>query len=243
MRYSVDLQEITVQAGQVLFVQPHQVRVPPRDKVAAEYFKITFDEICFSRLPRAYQFWLDPWEERRIFLSDEARHRLAIVFDLLRRTLPARDESSDLMIAYLNAVMSELENAYFARVPLRASSRNVEVYLRFQSIVENEFLHQPRVSELARALSTSETALYTVVKEFSGLSPKEYLNRRIITEAQRLLFYARMSVKELAHRLGFQDENYFSRFFRTRTGRSISGFIADLSRASEDSSLTRTESV
>ncbi len=242
VEYEVDLRTVPVSAGQVLFVRPHQVRVPPLTRVSGEYFKITFDEACFAKLPRTYQFWLDPWDERRINLPQQAWERFGTVFDLLRQTLRTEGGSSEVMIAYLNAVMSELEHAYFASERSRGQTRNIEAFLRFQSLVEKEFVHRPQVSEVARTVGVSESALYSIVKEFSNFSPKEYLNRRVALEAQRLLFYSGMSTKELAAHLGFDDENYFSRFFRKCTGRSISAFLAsseDLSRTSEDSSLTR----
>jgi len=243
VHYSVDMQEVPVAAGEALFVRPQQIRVPPREKSDAEYFKITFDEVCYSRLPRTYKFWLDPWDERRIRLPPDARDRLVRVFELLRLSLQVEDGGASLMIAYLNTVMSELERAYFAATQRRMSSRNVTTFLGFQELIEEEFRSQPLVSELAQTLAVSDSALYAVVKEFAGVPPKEYLNRRIALEAQRLLSYAQISVKELASQLGFDDENYFCRFFRKRTGKSVSEFqsaLQDLSRTPADSSLTST---
>ena len=72
--------------------------------------------------------------------------------------------------------------------------------------------------------------LYSI--DDSGLSPKKYLIERLILEAQRILFYERPSVKELAYELGFADPDYFSRLFKKHTGKSISrfvGYIQDLS--------------
>ena len=244
VRYSVDLQDVPATAGKVLFVRPHQVRVPPLTRLDAEYFKITFDESWFARLPRFYQFWLDPWEEHLITLPERTRKRLATLFHLLRETFKSVDDSGDLMISYLNTVMSELESVYLAEAHQRGTSRNVQSFLRFRAFVEENFMRQPMVSEAAQSLAMSVSALYSLVKELSGLSPKEYFNRRVAVEAERLVFYSGMSVKELAAHLGFEDESYFSRFFRKQTGRSISEFLSangDLSRSSEDSSLIRRQ--
>jgi len=57
--------------------------------------------------------------------------------------------------------------------------------------------------------------------------------QRLILETQRILFYEKSTVKELAYELGFADPNYFSRLFKKQTGKSISEFliyIQDLSR-------------
>ena len=241
VQYSVDLREVTVSSGQVLFVQPRQVRVPPIDKGGAEYYKVTFDEDCLSLLPMNYRFWLDPLGEQLVTLSSDARVRVEHVFDNLRGTLRIEGENANLSVAYLNALMTELEQAYFANAARRVPSKSLETFLRFQALVEKEFANQPSVTDFARTLALSETALYTVVKDFVGIAPKEYLNRRIALEAKRFLFYSSFSVKELARKLGFQDESYFSRFFHRQTGRSVSEFVAefeDFSRNTEDSSIT-----
>jgi AraC family transcriptional regulator, transcriptional activator of pobA len=44
-------------------------------------------------------------------------------------------------------------------------------------------------------------------------------------EAQRKLQYSHLSVKELAYELGFNDPDYFSRFFKKCTGKSVSEFL------------------
>ena len=116
----------------------------------------------------------------------------------------------------------------------------MEAFVRFKHLVEESYSHQPTVADLARTLGQSETRLYTVVKKFSGLSPKEYLTKRTVVEAQRLLVYSQLSVKELARHLGFDDESYFSRLFKKEVGQSVSAFVASLEEKSitpEDSSL------
>ena len=128
-------------------------------------------------------------------------------------------------MAYLNSVLQELEHAYFSNVEKEPKKRQVQSFLHFQTLIENEFIAQPAISEVAKTLALSDTSLYQLVKEWAGVSPKEYLNRRVVLEAQRLLIYSNLSVKELAVRLGFADENYLSRFFRKQTGQSITDFL------------------
>ena len=51
-----------------------------------------------------------------------------------------------------------------------------------------------------------------------GMSPKAYLNRRLNQEAIKLLIRSDAPVKEVAFKLGFADEFYFSRFFKKLNG-------------------------
>ena len=50
------------------------------------------------------------------------------------------------------------------------------------------------------------------------MSPKAYLNRRLNQEAIKLLICSDAPVKEVAYKLKFADEYYFSRFFKKLNG-------------------------
>lgn len=57
------------------------------------------------------------------------------------------------------------------------------------------------------------------------------IDARSIHEAKRLLGYSTMSVKQVALELGFQDEAYFSRFFRKNTGLRPTEYRAEAGKA------------
>ncbi|MEJ0057659.1 MAG: helix-turn-helix domain-containing protein [Bacteroidota bacterium] len=72
--------------------------------------------------------------------------------------------------------------------------------------------------------------MYSIVKHYSGLSPKEFITNRLMLEAKRRLYYSEdPSIKELAYELGFNDPEYFSRLFKKETGKTIATFVQDLS--------------
>jgi hypothetical protein len=45
-------------------------------------------------------------------------------------------------------------------------------------------------------------------------------------EAQRILFYEKPSVKELAYELGFADPDYFSRLLKSKQEKALAGSLA-----------------
>jgi len=226
--YSVDLRPVTATADTVLFVLPHQVRVPPARKGDADFFKLVFDESVLARLPRTYRFWLDPLSSQVVPLSADARRRVWSALGSLEETWAQGQGEPALVLVYLQVLMSELDVAYLAGVGRQSATRDLDAFVKFKALVEERFALQPKVADLAEVLAQSETRLYTVVKAFTGLSPKEFLTKRTIVEAQRLLYYSRPSVKELAAHLGFDDESYFSRWFKKEVGRSVSSFSTSL---------------
>jgi len=150
--------------------------------------------------------------------------RLQSTLESARDTV-IRGDPPDVAWAYLNAVCSEIEAGYFANEVLGPRPAELKDFLRLQEVIEGGYAHFPSVNHLAQSLGMGTTRLYQLTKSWTGLSPKEYLNRRIILEAYRFLLYEGLPVKELASRLGFADENYFSRFFRRQSGESVSEFL------------------
>jgi len=82
------------------------------------------------------------------------------------------------------------------------------------------------VARSADRLFVTPKHLSTVVKKELGITPTEYINSRLIAEAQKLLLSTEMQIKEISYLLGFQDNSYFNRVFRKELGLSPKEFKA-----------------
>lgn len=71
---------------------------------------------------------------------------------------------------------------------------------------------------LASELHVSLSTLTRIFRSAYGYTPYEYYLLRKETMAKSLLQNTGLSAKEIAYRLGFSDEHYFSNFFKKRTG-------------------------
>lgn len=231
-RHLVDMNEITVKEGQLLFLLPHQIHVPPASKKANKFYKISFDDACLTMLPKWYPFLINPFDNQVINLDAPARNRLRQSFAMLEELLLSSNKTNNtsLLLAWLHTIMTELDQAYFNNPPKKDYSNNsLHQYIQFKQIIEKELTQQPSVNSIAKKLSISANSLYTLVKQYAGISPKEYFTNRIMLEAQRILFYTTTtSTKELAFELGFSDPDYFSRLFKKHTGKSITLFLQEV---------------
>lgn len=75
-----------------------------------------------------------------------------------------------------------------------------------------------KVSLLAKTYGTGLRAFSKAFTEDIGVTPKEYINRRLNQEAIALLLNENLKIKEVADHLGFANEFYFSRFFKKLNG-------------------------
>jgi AraC family transcriptional activator of pobA len=85
--------------------------------------------------------------------------------------------------------------------------------------------HQP-VEFYAGKLGVTATQLGRICRDELGHSPMSLVNDHLIREAQRDLVYSGMTIKQIAHALGFEDAAYFSRYFRKQTGVTPTEFQA-----------------
>lgn len=225
--YNLDLKEITIADGDLLFAMPNQIFVPPAKADNLKYFKVLFDENTLALLPQRFSFLVNPLNSQTISLDNVTKERVRKVFEILNQLLYKDKHLTDteIILAYLNLLLSELNNAYFKNEPVNTLNTNLSKFVEFKLMVETHLTEQPSIHTIAEKLALTTNSLYRLVKEYSGTSPKDFITNRLIMEAQRKLRYSNLSVKELAYELGFNDPDYFSRLFKKSTGKSVSEFL------------------
>ena len=88
--------------------------------------------------------------------------------------------------------------------------------LALDNAVEENF----RLEKFAAGMQVSEAHLIRLFRSHFQITPYDYLMSRKIECAQRLLLYSTLSVKEIADRLCFSDQYYFSNYFKRKNGLS-----------------------
>lgn len=94
----------------------------------------------------------------------------------------------------------------------------------FRALIEKHFRREHAVSFYARALRMTPKALTMRVKRATGRAARDLIQERALLEAKRLLAYSDFSVSAVADELGFEDPNYFTRFFRGKAGLTPAAF-------------------
>lgn len=92
------------------------------------------------------------------------------------------------------------------------------LFLKFLETVRANYNTNPPLSFFAGTLGTTEAKLNELAKLFTGKTAQQVIAGLIVGEAKRLLRYEKMSVKEIAAALGFDDPFYFSHFFKKQVG-------------------------
>lgn len=91
---------------------------------------------------------------------------------------------------------------------------------KFKRLVNEQFKSSEAVADYANRIGVSAGQLTRLTKQVLGMTALKVINARLVFEAERELTYTADSIKQIAAKLGFEDEAYFSRFFKKETGQS-----------------------
>lgn len=99
--------------------------------------------------------------------------------------------------------------------PKLGPGKTTTILESFKNLVEKNFMKEHRVEFYSEKLGITSKALTMQVTRSLGRSPRAIIQDRFMMEARRYLAFSTMSIAEIGFELGFEDANYFTRFFRT----------------------------
>ena len=108
--------------------------------------------------------------------------------------------------------------------PMAHNSRKAQQIERFRALVDEHFRERRPIAHYASEMGLTAGHLTRLCREVLNVSSQDVVNARILHEAQRELVYSTDGIKQIAHWVGFEDEAYFTRFFRKHMGLTPSEF-------------------
>lgn len=131
-----------------------------------------------------------------------------------------------LLTALLVQVMRLLGPADANPMGKTTGARKQRQIHQFKTLLDRDFRQHRPVQAYADALGLTAGQLSRICREVLGMSALDVIHARVVHEAQRELVYTVGSIQQLAAELGFEDDAYFSRFFKRHTGLSPREFRA-----------------
>jgi len=105
-----------------------------------------------------------------------------------------------------------------------AMGQKQHVLVQLRRLIEQHYKTLRLPGEYARLLHITPNHLNALCQELVGRPAGAVIRDRVLLEAKRLLTNADMTASEIADSLNFQDNSYFSRFFKKYTGVTPEGF-------------------
>jgi AraC family transcriptional regulator, transcriptional activator of pobA len=169
-------------------------------------------------------------------LPQEANELLAL-FDKVKYEAKADLHNKyEFIKSYLHLMMMHLNRFFEKRIQNNQKpnpqASGINTVKAFQQAIEDNFNAQQRlktVAEFAEVLHVHPNYLNALCKEVVGKTASEILHDNTILQAKSLILHSNLSMKEIAYHLGYDEPNYFYRFFKKHTGSTPSDFKSNQS--------------
>lgn len=151
-------------------------------------------------------------------------HATAVMFDDLYNQMKTEIQHTglaqyELLVSYLKIFLINAARLKTTQQPDAALSVAGEkapfILQTLKDTIERDFKTKHSASDYANALNVSAKTLAKITKTHFNKTLTELIAERIIIEAKRELYLTSKTVKQIAYELGYEDEYYFSRFFKT----------------------------
>lgn len=234
--YTVNLEEYQTQDACILVNMPENI-IQFRGSENLEAYAVLVSTDLINSLPfDMLQLANSYLPIRNHFHAPVAEERLAPLlpfYQLIKYALSADSPETDeiiksLLLAFLLSIIgymreqNELQPYTQEHGPARSSRL---LYERFMDYLKQYHQQERMVQFYAEKLCVTPKYLSTVIKQYSGKSPSDWICEYVIAEAKSLLHYSQLSVQEVAYHLNFPSQSSFGKFFKQKTGYSPMQYI------------------
>lgn len=131
-----------------------------------------------------------------------------------------RNKSADLLTHYTKSLILNM---------IRILESNTRCALQDSILFLLEYIDKNcstdiSLDQTSNILNISKSHLHKVFKAHTGITPLQYLQEARISTAKELLKKTELSIQDVAFEVGYQDQRYFSRIFKNKTGLSPSAW-------------------
>lgn len=217
--HTIDFERFEVQVGQIYFMTPGQIHSWEFEG-EMEGYVVNFDKDLFKNLLlrsdylTSFSFFSGLIGDA-VFQVEESKFKILVEI-LERMRLQANDK--DFVSVSLLYLFHLLEKQKGAVVGEEVSVYNHTLLRNFLNLIESNYRSLRLPKDYASLLYITPNHLNALCKELLGQSAGELIRNRIVLEAKRLLVIRDFSVSEIAYELNFNDNSYFTKFFKKIEG-------------------------
>ncbi|WP_130736938.1 AraC family transcriptional regulator [Flavobacterium sp. J27] len=191
-----------------------------------EGYYIQFSKEIINNNKHIFKKLMDFGQHEPLFLEQEEEEEIEHIFKKMLIHYKTNPESNEILLAYSLVLFNWVEKLYDKHFNQKTSNYNF-ITVKFQQSLNNYYQNKqtnlklieiPSVNHFANELKLSANYLGDIIKKHTGQSALNHIHDYIIKEAKFKLIKTNATVKNIAWDLGFEYSNYFTRFFKSKTG-------------------------
>jgi AraC family transcriptional activator of pobA len=228
--HTIDFENFPVKPFQIYFMIPGQVHSWNFDGEVDGYvinFSVSFFQsfLLKSDYLQSFSFFGGRPLDAVIELPDTLKPEIVGLFEKL---IEVSEDSRWMGVDLAKTIMLQLfilinmERSTYH--PSNLTSYNYTLLKNFQKLIDTNFATLKLPKEYAEMLFITPNHLNALCKEALNIPAGEVIRNRIALEAKRLLINLDLTITEIAYRLGFADNSYFTKFFKKQTNTTPEDF-------------------
>lgn len=149
------------------------------------------------------------------------------------------DTESDNQVLYnMLSTITHYYNTLFTQEHPKGSKHSsaTDIFDRFIQLVNKYCQEERRLAFYAEKICVTERYLGTVVRQTSGITAKEWIDKAVITAAKVKLRHSNLQIAEITDALHFPNPSFFSKYFKRLVGCTPQEYRLGETRLSADDS-------
>ena len=222
--HAIDFKTFDVTPNQIYFMIPGQVHSWNFEGEVDGYvihFSSSFFEsfLLKNEYLDQFPFFSGVIEDAVIQIDPSIQQKIIGLFeDIITESEITDRMSLDLIRSLLLQVFILLSRTTTGQKEKQALPYNYTLLKTFQKLIDKNFATLKLPRDYAELMYITPNHLNALCNDLLGISAGEVIRNRVLLEAKRLLINLDLTIAEIGYQLNFNDNSYFTKFFKKYTG-------------------------
>ena len=216
-----DMQPASFKKHDISVIFPNHIIVGKSTSEDYKALMIVVSSEFFDQLRRraTYRNHLAYQLEPAFNLNDEQYESIINCYNLIKTISKLESPMQKAMLINAMDILSQLLDEFRFSNSKYSWTSNEQIFIDFYDALIENYSRSREVKFYAGKACLSPKYFGTIIKQTTGTSVGEWIANYVILQAKSLLSNsARLSIQQIALKLGFTDQATFCRYFKTHTG-------------------------
>ena len=238
-RHSIDFKHYDIVPNQVYYMAPGQVHSWFFDE-NTDGLLINFNESFFASVYQNAHYLRDfplfnTISTSPVNMLDAANYQkmMGVFGQILDEFNANHDYKLEMLRGLLTTLLAALSRVIPNTYKIVSTNHNLVLMRQFEKLIELHFHEKRLPREYAEMMFISPNHLNALTNAMIGVSAGDLIRERVLLEIKRLLINSDLLIGQIADQLNFEDNAYFTRFFKNHTGITPELFRTDFAKTVE----------
>lgn len=220
----INLQEYNVEAGSILFISPGSIVDPMEmsNDFQVMGIGIPADMFLLAHTGKPPELFNGQQKHGILKIGDQELLLIDHMIRLLWEIANSQDNlaNNQLVVNNMLSTITSFYNELFAHQQFKPSAHRTanDIFDRFIGLVNNNYTEQHQLAFYAERMCITERYLGTVIRQTSGITAKEWIDKALIMAAKVKLRHSNLQIAEITDALHFPNPSFFCKYFKRLVG-------------------------